>query len=351
MIHITDYLNKLLFEQDCVVLPDFGGFISHTNNAYFSTANGKYYPPSKKVAFNEALKLDDGLLTHYVALNEEISHQEAAKKVRAFVDNAKQTLREKGNLEVIGLGNLYTTSENKLAFEPLVENNLMQDAYGLIPIDARQLENNEADLLTYDRYWSPNNRPLEVPEKIKPFFISRKAVYMTGAVIAGFLFYSSSSLNPSASLKSSLNPFDLFTATSKVITSPATKAIVAVPKIEIPKVAISTPITESKVPNDGWGEPAETETVVKEEVIVSAVQPENTHSYFIIAGAFTKLKNANKLVNYLKDNGFPEASVLDTKNKLIKVSAGGFDSERSASKQLADVSILSDSEAWILHKK
>ena len=346
MILITDYLNKLLFEQDCVVLPDFGGFISHTNNAYFSTANGKYYPPSKKVAFNEALKLDDGLLTHYVALNEEISHQEAAKKVRSFVDNAKQTLREKGNLEVIGLGNLYTTSENKLAFEPLVENNLMQDAYGLTPIDAKQLENNEADLLTYDRYWSPNNRPIEAPEKIKPFFISRKAVYMTGAVIAGFLFYSSSSLNPSASLKSSLNPFDLFSNTSKTITIPVTKSSVVIPKLEIP-----TPTTENKVPNDGWGEPAKIETVVKEEAVEKIVQPENTHSYFIIAGAFTKLKNANKLVNYLKENGFPEASVLDTKNKLIKVSAGGFDSERSASKQLADVSILSDSEAWILHKK
>ena len=56
-------------------------------------------------------------------------------------------------------------------------------------------------------------------------------------------------------------------------------------------------------------------------------------------------------IKYLKDNGFPNASVIVEEKRLVKVTAGEYKSEREASKYLDDVSILSDSEAWVLHKK
>jgi len=347
MITVSNYLNKMLFEHDCVVLPELGGFIAHTNAAFYSAANGTFYPPTKRVAFNEALKLDDGLLTHYIALNEQLSHEEAKQKVRSFVEFSKLSLKQNQEFLMEGLGKFVLTSENKIAFEPIQDSNFLQESYGFTNLKVNETVTNQSNLLQYENNWLPADRE-EVIKKTKSNSIYRRVIYVGSAMVAALLFYSSNSLNTNHTLKSSLNPFDLFSTTdeTKVVEAPKAAIVKPVETSVQPKSSdwsttpVAVPLTETKV---------ETTKVIENTVIEPVVNSEN--KYVIIAGAFTRLKNANKLVKYLKDNGFPNASVIVEEKRLVKVTAGDYKSEREASKYLDDVSILSDSEAWVLHKK
>lgn len=351
MITVSNYLNKLLFEHDCVVLPELGGFIAHTNAAYYSAANGTFYPPTKRVAFNEALKLDDGLLTHYIALNEQLSHDEAKQKVRSFVDFSKQSLKLNQEFLMEGLGKFVLTSENKIAFEPILDSNFLQESFGFTNLKVNEVAHNQPNLLQYENNWLPADRE-EIVRKPKSNSIYRRVIYVGSAMVAALLFYSSNSLNTNHTLKSSLNPFDLFSSTeeTKVVEAPKAAIVKSVETTVQPKssdwsttpasTVVSEPIIEPKV---------ETAKVVENAIIEPVVNTEN--KYVIIAGAFTRLKNANKLVKFLKENGFSNASVIVEEKRLVKVTAGEFKTEKEASKYLDDVSVLSDSEAWVLHKK
>jgi hypothetical protein len=62
MASVNDYLKKLLYQYDCIVVPELGAFLTHYQPASFTESSGLYLPPRKRVAFNEALRLDDGIL-------------------------------------------------------------------------------------------------------------------------------------------------------------------------------------------------------------------------------------------------------------------------------------------------
>jgi hypothetical protein len=47
MTSVLDYTRKLLYEHDCVVLPDLGGFLAYFSHAFYSEQNELYHAPSK----------------------------------------------------------------------------------------------------------------------------------------------------------------------------------------------------------------------------------------------------------------------------------------------------------------
>ncbi len=90
---IEKYIRNLLYEHDCVVIPDFGGFIAHYVSASVHPIRHTFVPPSKEIAFNEMLKLNDGVLISYVASGEGVSREEAANRVREFAEGVKNGIR------------------------------------------------------------------------------------------------------------------------------------------------------------------------------------------------------------------------------------------------------------------
>ena len=75
--HITD----LLYRYDCVIVPEFGGFITNRIGAKLNESTQTFYPPTKQITFNSHLKHNDGLLANYIAeTTSRISKPETPKK-------------------------------------------------------------------------------------------------------------------------------------------------------------------------------------------------------------------------------------------------------------------------------
>ena len=70
---IAKYINDLLYRYDCVIVPNFGGFITNRIGAKVNPFTNNFYPPTKQISLNAHLKQNDGLLVNYIASVENIS--------------------------------------------------------------------------------------------------------------------------------------------------------------------------------------------------------------------------------------------------------------------------------------
>ena len=52
---IEEYISDLLFEHDCVIVPDFGGFVCNYGPAAIDPAKHLFEPPAKRILFNKGL--------------------------------------------------------------------------------------------------------------------------------------------------------------------------------------------------------------------------------------------------------------------------------------------------------
>ncbi len=154
MVSIADYLKKLLYQYDCVVVPELGGFLTQHQPAHFELASsaialrpnlmrsdvvesgvGRYMPPRKRLAFNEALRLDDGILLNYVMLHESLTRETAQHRISAFVSEVNDRIQRSGSYTLDGIGMLTQNAEGRFQFEPQLRQNFLGDAYGLPIID------------------------------------------------------------------------------------------------------------------------------------------------------------------------------------------------------------------------
>lgn len=52
MIELARHIEILLLENDCVIIPDFGGFIAHYQPARYIKEENLYLPPVRTIGFN-----------------------------------------------------------------------------------------------------------------------------------------------------------------------------------------------------------------------------------------------------------------------------------------------------------
>ena len=57
MIELAQHIEALLLENDCVIVPGFGGFVAHYAPATHVKEENLFLPPTRTIGFNPQLKL------------------------------------------------------------------------------------------------------------------------------------------------------------------------------------------------------------------------------------------------------------------------------------------------------
>jgi len=127
-------IESLLLEHDCVIIPNFGGFVINVQDFKFDDKEAIIYPRKKSIAFNERLKSDDGILSMHMANHHLISQKKAFELVAEFGKEMKDGLRKNQPLAFGNLGNFSLTEESKIIFEPNQSFNYDLDQFGLFPV-------------------------------------------------------------------------------------------------------------------------------------------------------------------------------------------------------------------------
>ncbi len=191
MHRFIEYISDLLLLHDCVIMPEFGGFICNYKSAYIDDESGMILPPAKEIAFNRSLKQNDGLLVNWVASKENISYEKATKQVELFCEELKVKLNQRHRVAFGDIGVFYTDRRFNIIFES-AENNFLADAFGMEKIEAKKVVQEE-------KKSAPTQINIPSASELSPYIINMESQNwvhrmlkfgLAVAVIAGIVFLS-----------------------------------------------------------------------------------------------------------------------------------------------------------------
>lgn len=104
MIELARHIEILLLENDCVIIPDFGGFIAHYQPARYIKEENLYLPPVRTIGFNPQLTINDGLLVQSYMQAHHTDFPDATRMIEEEVAGLKEQLYQNGCAEMHGIG-------------------------------------------------------------------------------------------------------------------------------------------------------------------------------------------------------------------------------------------------------
>lgn len=297
MTEFYTFLEHLLYDHECVIIPQFGGFVVNAQDFQFNAQEGKIYPKRKCVAFNEKLKTDDRFLTTEWAKKKSISQKEASIEITAISKELKSQISTQGYLTIGELGAFTLNSENRLSFSPNPDFNADLSVFGLFPVGLGHALPKEKKTVLEEAPVA-EDLPSYTPEP-SPIKVSRSAyVYALMAFIIGGIgafFLTEPAGNQS---QSSLNPIKI----EKKVATPVAVAATTVP----------TPVQVDTVQKEVIATPASVEAPADQEVI------------YLVAASFQSLTQAEKGLKEFKSRGFDQAEIIlkNEQTKFYRISLG-----------------------------
>lgn len=158
MNELSRHIEVLLLTNDCVVLPGLGGFVAHYVPAKYSEDENVFLPPMRTLGFNPQLTLNDSLLVQSYASTYDMSYPEALRRVEADVATLKNSLSEKGEYLIHGVGTLSVNSDGSIVFEPFASGLLTPSLYALNLLECKRLSSVEETASVSEAIGAPTHK-------------------------------------------------------------------------------------------------------------------------------------------------------------------------------------------------
>lgn len=121
----------MLLSNDCVIVPDFGGFTAYHIEARKDESDGSILPPMRSIGFNPKLTLNDSLLAQSYVETYDISYPDAVNRIEDEVREIKQHIENEGEYTFKGIGTITLNEEGHYEFNSCESGILSPELYGL----------------------------------------------------------------------------------------------------------------------------------------------------------------------------------------------------------------------------
>lgn len=345
MIQLARHIEVLLLENDCVVIPGFGGFIAHNMSAVWNKEENLFIPPTRVIGFNPQLKMNDGLLVQSYMKTYLIDYEDANKIVQKEVNRVIHKLNKEGKVEFPFIGEIHYSANELYAFSSYDNKLTSPSYYGLNPFKIKDLysltkEREEKEIVDV-----PARRFTSIP--ISPIW--RNVAAVVAAVIL-FFFMSTPIENTYIENENYAHilPTELFDKikTESLITSlvPSTFSGKKVQEVTVDVVGVDE---EPEVKPVEAKEVKVAKPEVEKTVETVAATPKELKFHLIIASV-TKEEEGNRMIEKLQSKGYSGAKVI-TGDGRIRVSIASYSTREEATEQLLQLRKTSSYEsAWLL---
>jgi hypothetical protein len=319
MIPFEEVVCQLILRHNCVVLPNFGGFVSKTISAQIDFEKGILQAPYKQLLFNRNLINDDGLvLAEYARLNG-LYYQEGVSQLTDFTGKLNADLAQGKQVSIPKLGIFTKDADGIVRFEQDRHFNLLLSSYGLSNVTFVPNQIQEETPIIQLNPISTEESTQKNPTKFWK--------YAAAACLLPFAFYSFWIPMKTDVLHSGLISYkDFNPLRGKMIVRYAEKQIAPFEKSVVNEANIDDQLSSVEPGGIGFYQYDEsTVFAVKipnlEAKATAVVETSSAKANFeYIVGCFSEERNANNFVQKLQADGF-NAHILPG-GTLIRVSAG-----------------------------
>lgn len=328
MNEMVSHIEFLLHEHNCVIIPDFGGFVV---NMMSSRRDGiaTFLAPTCELVFNRDLTHNDGLLAQSYMKSDQLTFEAAMQRIAHAVEELKSQLREMHRVEMEKLGSFVMNDENRFTFMPA---HFVRPAlFGL----------NRATLRPLVQMQSPAAPVKEVATGSGQRFAGVAAVAAAMILLMMFLLPVSDT-NKERQSAQMIADTSLFgnKANKQHAQEVAQHDMLAANDADSSPALPTTEIVTAEVSVEA---PGETPTQM-----LAAAGPH----YYVVMGVYELPHVAQKMIETLQNEGFAEVGSLKRSGR-IDVYAASFTSGGEAQAFLQKVyqNYPSHSDAWILKRR
>ena len=361
MIELAQHIETLLLENDCVIVPGFGGFVAHYSPATRVKEENIFLPPTRTIGFNPQLKLNDGVLVQSYMSAYDTSFADASRIVEKEVNEFIGLLHEEGKAHLDNIGEIQSNIYGNYEFVPYDYKITTPSLYGLDSFEIHEL----SALQQKEKVLIPT-----YPEKEKKTFeisINRAYLRNAAAMIAAIvLFFAFSTPVENTDVQKNnyaqLLPSELFEQIEKQSVAVTPVYVKNDAAQQAKKFSASSASTKTSSAKKHTTDKAKTSKpiavrevkVVKQETAAPAPavksQESANHPFHIIVAGGISLKDAEAIATQLKSKGFADAKALNTDGK-VRVSISSFNNRDEATKQLLELRKNETyKNAWLLAK-
>ena len=354
MNRLVSHIEFLLHHHNCVIIPDFGGFVV---NAVHSREGegGAILPPACELVFNRDLTYNDGLMAQSYMKTYRLTFDSATLEIQNGVRDLKHRLYDYREVELGPLGSFTMHEDKRIVYTPTT---FYRPAFfGLSKVALKPLAvSEEAAPATRVVPLHPETKPEQRIKRTRIASISAAAVAVIALMLLFFPVGDSTVGRHSAWMLSETEwfwskpnavqrPVDVKTPSSALTTSQDED----IPTADILPVAESVSSIETTELTETVSEqivPAAT-MEGKESLSVSEAAPK----HYIILGVFSRTQTAQKMTDELTANGFTNIGWLERAGR-IDVYVASFTDEAAARVYLKEVHAQypNYSDAWILKR-
>lgn len=365
MKNLNTYVEELLYRHQCVIIPDFGAFVSNRRAAEL-TQDNTFSPPQKELTFNSRLTYNDGLLAKHISEVEKISYEEAQEYIKTTANQWKEVLQNKQQLVFDNLGTFVQGTNGNIVFEPSNKENYLTDSFGMSSFTAHQVNKEEEATATVQEASMEN--PIVSPEEAQAGKPKRKLPVLVKYAAVGVVALSAISygvymfLNQPSTETTTVVQADPQVVQQKLeekirneqaafLQNPieVSEAVAVEVKKDAKLAKRLAEEAKQKAKAEAAAEAqaqkqAEAEARAKEKAQAAANQKSadsqnqsastsqaSSGNFHLIAGAFSSEQNAQNRIKQLKQNGYTDASVVGKNAKgLILVSYKSFNTKAEA---------------------
>lgn len=354
---IDRYLSELLFDHDCVIVPELGGFVTNYMPAKIHPTQHSFSPPYKGVLFNANLRNNDGLLANYISLQESTNYIDATKKISAFVQFCNEELSNGNKVIIEKVGALSFNVERNIQFEPDNSINYLKDSFGLsifqspaikrdghIPKIEKQFKDRTTVLVEKERKKISLGRVLALallmPLWGAAIWVSLKTEWYKNVNYSSFNFFEKKNEQPIILNKT---PEKKSTTITKIASEPQQVVAVVEDTLSTKINAETTSLVSTASLDTNEAEPDKTQ-------VVNSNPPYNGKRQFhIVSGCFKILENAQRFVEELKNKNLSAEIIGETAGGLHIVSVGDYVTKQEAQMEMAQVKQVAP-DVWLLEK-
>ena len=364
VIELERHIEILLLNNDCVIVPDLGGFMAHYSEAHYDDRDQMFLPPMRTLGFNPALKMNDSLLAQSYIEAYDISYPEAILRIEDEVSELRQHIENEGSYELNDLGILKMNEYGNYEFERCEAGIRTPTLYGLSTVEMEPLVNMTSSfveaktrpikvesILENDAKETVHEEKAQEVEMSSSYFkddkddkvhipVSVLRNIMAAAIAIFGFFLISTPLNNGSSKEMSMLNFDTETLTR------------ILPKATIQGNAEVKGMKASEVHNDAVVKyDNETTDKTNQQDIVSVERERTVPYYTIVLASQVSKKNASLYVEKLHKAGFNEAKIF-TSHSSTRVIFNRYKTEAEAYNALREMREYTEfHEAWVYQVK
>lgn len=377
MIELARHIEILLLENDCVIIPDFGGFIAHYQPARYIKEENLYLPPVRTIGFNPQLTINDGLLVQSYMQAHHTDFPDATRMIEKEVDELKENLYKEGCAEMHGIGVLHYDIHSTYEFHPNEDGALSPALYGLSSFSINRLEYLASTISATTRELLPKHEKRKRTVHFKRQWIGNAVAVAVAVVLFFFLSVPVENTYVDKGNYASLGTDGLFEA---IRSQSLATTLIAVPtkpqqpkktsiknnqntlkpvvvKVEkvgkakgtAPKNAVVTSTEQQPAKPASKPVTANKSVPEKKETVAPAASPKS--NYCIIVSSLPTAGDAQQVLNDYKQKGYKDAAVIEG-NGRYRLSLCSFADKAAAYKKLNELK-QNDAfkNAWVLSSK